>query len=115
MKTLFVSIFLLFSISVFSQVVDENCMYKGVKLYGEVKVVTSFADFDVYISSSDWSDCYEVELVDFYPSCHEWQIVNSFPDFTIRIVSSSVFADFSVYLEDNDFKEEFMKKYVNNQ
>ena len=115
MKTLFISIFLLFSISVFSQVVDSNCMYNGIELYGEVEVVSCCADFDVYISSANWSDCYEVEIVSFATECHEWEIVNSNPDFTIHIVSSSIFADFSIYFESEKDKDEFMQKYVDNQ
>lgn len=116
MKTLFVSLFLLFSPSVYSQVVDNNCTYKGVKLYGEVEVVTSFADFRVYISSSRWSNCYPVELVSSLATeCHEWEIVNSFPDFTIEIVSSEIFADFSIYLESSLYKKDFLNEYVGKQ
>ncbi|MBN2890923.1 MAG: hypothetical protein JXL97_03575 [Bacteroidales bacterium] len=115
MKTLFISIFLLFSISVFSQVVDNNCMYKGVKLYGEVEVVSSFADFQVYVCQNYCSQCYEVEIVDAYPSCNQWQIVNSYANFTIEITKYSSFADFCIYIKDNKYKDAFIRQYVKSK
>jgi hypothetical protein len=42
-----------------------DCAFKGIKLQGKVKFVTSFPD-----------------------ACGKWQVVESFPDFTVQIVTS---------------------------
>jgi hypothetical protein len=73
--------------------IQKNCTCKGVALYGKVKVVTSFADFDVQVVES-FADI-EVQTVKSFPDkCGKWKFVDAFPDFTIRFVSS--FPDFKI-------------------
>lgn len=63
-----------------------NCTYKGVPLYGKVKIVTSYADIKVKVVSA-YADL-SVKRVDAYADeCGEWQIVDSYPDFTIQLVN----------------------------
>ena len=64
-----------------------NCTYKGVPLYGKVKIVTAFPDIKVKVvgALADLS----VKKVDaFADSCGEWKIVDSFPDFKIQLVDA---------------------------
>jgi hypothetical protein len=71
----------------------ENCTCNGKKLYGRVKVVDNFPDFEVKIVKS-FSDL-DVKVVDNFPDeCGKWQFVESFPDFTVKFVNS--FPDFEV-------------------
>lgn len=71
----------------------ESCTLDGVKLYGKVKVVSSFPDFKVKKVSS--FENLKVETVKSFPSkCGKWQFVDSFPDFTIQYVDS--FPDFTI-------------------
>lgn len=70
-----------------SSEVSSNCTFDGIRLYGKVKVVSSFADVKVkYVSS--FPDLNVKFVSSFADSCGEWQIVESFPDFTIQEVSS---------------------------
>lgn len=72
---------------------EATCTYSGIRLYGKVKVVTSFADLKVKIVES-FPDL-EVKTVTSFPDdCGEWQFVESFPDFTIQFVDS--FEDISI-------------------
>lgn len=70
-----------------------NCTYNGVPLYGNVKVVTSFADFDVQVVSS-FADLHVRPDSAFASACGEWKFVENFPDFTVRYVNS--FPDFTI-------------------
>ncbi len=74
-----------------------NCTCKGIPLYGNVKVVESFADFDVKVVEA-FPDI-EVKVVEAFPdACGKWKFVDAFPDFTIRYVDA--FPDFTVrYVE----------------
>jgi hypothetical protein len=72
---------------------EPTCTYGGIRLYGKVKVVTSFADLKVKIVNS-FPDL-EVKTVTSFPDdCGEWQFVESFPDFTIQFVEN--FEDISI-------------------
>ncbi|EAY27349.1 hypothetical protein [Microscilla marina] len=64
-----------------------SCSYKGIKLYGKVKFVTSFPDIKIqYVSS--FPDI-KVQFVDSFPDkCGKWKEVSSFPDFKVEVVSS---------------------------
>lgn len=75
----------------------DGCSYKGKMLCGRVKIVTSFADFDIKIDNS-FPDL-RVKAVNYdSKTCGEWRFVESFPDFTVRIVES--FPDFTIrYVE----------------
>jgi hypothetical protein len=73
--------------------VDGDCTFQGKKLYGDVKVVDSFPDFEVKVVDS-FADLH-VKRVDSFPdSCGRWRYVDSFPDFTIKYVDS--FPDFTI-------------------
>ena len=73
--------------------VDGACTLKGKKLYGDVKVVDSFPDFEVKVVDS-FADLH-VKRVDSFPdACGRWRYVDSFPDFTIKYVDS--FPDFTI-------------------
>jgi hypothetical protein len=71
----------------------ENCTYKETPLYGKVKIVSAFADFDVKIVES-FPDLKVKSVNAFADECGEWQFVDAFPDFTIRIVDA--FPDFTI-------------------
>ena len=64
-----------------------NCEYKGIKLHGKVKFVTSFPDIKIkYVTS--FPDI-KVKFVSSFPDdCGEWQEVESFPDFKVQVVES---------------------------
>ena len=79
------------------EIVKKDCSCNGIRLYGKVKVVESFADFDVQIVEA-FPDI-DVKIVTAFPDeCGKWKFVESFPDFTIRFVTS--FPDFKIrYVE----------------
>jgi len=88
---LFVSILILFSSLIFpqneNQINEDNCSFKGYKLYGKIQFVDSFPDIKVQVVDS-FADL-EVKIVDsFADQCGEWQIVDSFPDVKVQIVNS---------------------------
>lgn len=65
----------------------NRCAYKGIELYGKVKVVESFPDLKVQIVDS-FPDI-DVQVVTSFPDkCGKWQFVESFPDFKIQFVTS---------------------------
>jgi hypothetical protein len=72
----------------FQNPVSSDCTCKGKKLYGKVKVVTVFADFDVEVVES-FPDLDVQKVNVFANKCGKWQFVDVFPDFTIRYVKSS--------------------------
>ena len=76
----------------------EGCSYKGIPLYGKVKVVTSFPDLKVQVVDS-FPDL-KVKVVDSFPnSCGKWKFVDSFPDFKIQFVTS--FPDLKIKFVDS--------------
>lgn len=64
-----------------------SCEWKGIKLHGKVKFVTSFPDIKIqYVNS--FPDI-KVKFVNSFPDdCGEWKEVSSFPDFTVQVVNS---------------------------
>ena len=69
------------------------CEMNGIRLYGKVKFVSGFADIKIKYVSSFGN--IKVKFVESFPNdCGEWQIVESFPDFTVEVVES--FADLKV-------------------
>ncbi len=64
-----------------------NCEWKGIKLHGKVKFVTSFPDIKIqYVNS--FPDI-KVKFVNSFPDdCGEWKEVSNFPDFTVQVVNS---------------------------
>jgi hypothetical protein len=78
--------------------VDGDCAFNGKKLYGDVKVVDSFPDFEVKVVDS-FADLH-VKRVDSFPdACGRWRFVDSFPDFTIKYVDA--FPDFEIKYVDS--------------
>lgn len=65
----------------------RSCEYKGIKLYGKVKFVTSFPDIKIkYVTS--FPDI-KVQFVSSFPDrCGKWKKVSNFPDFKVQVVSS---------------------------
>ena len=78
--------------------VSSNCTYKGVPLYGKVKVVTSFEDFKVKKVTS-FEDLKVKKVTSFPDRCGRWQFVDSFEDFKIKYVDS--FEDFKIKFVDS--------------
>ena len=78
---------------VFASRVSSNCTYKGVPLYGRVKIVDGFEDFRVRRVSA-FEDLRVKEVTSFPNSCGRWQYVETFPDFRVKFVDS--FEDFSI-------------------
>lgn len=64
-----------------------SCYYKGIKLWGKVKFVTSYPDFKIqYVES--YPDI-KVKFVKTYPDkCGLWQITDTYPDFKVQVVNS---------------------------
>jgi len=75
-----------------------ECTCKGISLKGKVKIVSSFPDFKVKIVNSFPN--LKVKTVKAFPKkCGEWQLVESFPDFTVQFVDA--FPDFTIqFVED---------------
>jgi hypothetical protein len=92
---------------------DENCEVKGIKLMGEVQVVESLADLNVYVSEYTGSWSFEVKITDGYPtSCCEWRINDEYmSDFTIKLVKYESSADIVITLKDNEASRAFIEKY----
>ncbi|WP_447920309.1 hypothetical protein [Achromobacter aegrifaciens] len=66
-----------------------NCTYKGVPLYGKVKIVTAFPDIKVkVVAYSGFADLAVWKSFAFAERCGEWRIVDSMPDFTIELVDA---------------------------
>jgi hypothetical protein len=67
--------------------IDDDCKWNGLNLYGKVKFVESFPDIKIQIVES-FPDL-KVKLVESFPDdCGEWQVVESFPDIKVQIVES---------------------------
>ena len=65
----------------------SDCTYKGIKLYGKVKIVSSNADIKVQVVNN-YPD-FKVKTVNNYAdSCGKWQFVENYPDFTIQFVDN---------------------------
>ncbi len=78
--------------------INGDCTYKGIKLYGKVMFVTSFPD--IKIQYVDNFPDIKVKFVSNFPDdCGEWQTVDNFPDFKVQVVTS--FPDIKVKKVDN--------------
>jgi hypothetical protein len=75
-----------------------DCYYKGIKLWGKVKFVTSFPDIKIqYVES--FPDI-KVKFVTSFPDkCGLWQVTESFPDFKVQVVTS--FPDIKIKVVDS--------------
>ena len=81
-----------------SKVSKSDCKYKGFKLYGKVKFVTSFPDLKIKIVDS-FPDLKVKKVSSFPDSCGKWKVVDSFPDFKVQVVDS--FPDIKVKYVDS--------------
>jgi len=64
-----------------------ECSFEGIALHGKVKIVSWFPDIEIKVVNS-FPDI-KVKWVQSFPDdCGEWQVVESFPDFTIQFVES---------------------------
>jgi hypothetical protein len=68
-----------------------DCTFNGITLFGRVQYVTNFAD--ITVRETPFPDL-RVREGAFADTCGEWEIVESFPDFTVEIVTS--FEDFGI-------------------
>lgn len=73
--------------------IGADCSYRGTRLHGRVKFVTSFAAFRVKVVAQ--SPDLRVQIVNQFPNrCGQWQVVSDFPDFTVQQVDA--FGDFTI-------------------
>ncbi len=78
--------------------ITKECTYKGMKLYGKIKIVENFPDIKVQIVEN-FPDL-KVKLVENFPDdCGEWKLVENFPDLKVQIVEN--FPDIKVKFVDN--------------
>lgn len=78
--------------------VGKACTFKDIPLYGKVKFVSSGGDIKIQVTCS-FPDL-KVKMVTSFPDkCGEWQIVDSFPDFTVQFVES--FPDIKIQFVDS--------------
>ncbi len=81
------STFMMSSTGFAASKVNPDGTYKGIKLYGKVKVVEHHADLKVKIVNA-FPDL-KVQVVDSFPDkLGKWKFVESFPDFTVQFVDS---------------------------
>ena len=80
-------LFVFFLIAQANATDHEDCSLNGIRLYGKVQFVKSFADLKVKFVDS-FPDL-KVQFVDnFADHCGQWQKVDTFPDFKVQIVDS---------------------------
>lgn len=70
-----------------AKAVGSDCTFKGKKLYGKIKIVSSWPDVKVKVVSS-FPDLKVKTVTSFADSCGEWQMVESFPDLKVQFVDS---------------------------
>lgn len=95
MKKTYIALLLVLSIFVITTHVHpgsnpinkSDCTFKGIRLYGKAKVVTSFPDIKVQIVSS-FADLKVQKVTAFPDKCGKWEFVDSFPDFKVQFVNS---------------------------
>ena len=78
--------------------VSSGCSYNGINLWGKVQAVTSFPDIKVQVVTS-FPDLKVRQVSSFPDECGEWEMVDSFPDFTIQYVDS--FPDIQIQYVDS--------------
>ncbi len=70
-----------------SAIETEQCTYNNIPLMGKVRVVERFADIKVGVVDS-FPDLNVQQVAHFPDTCGKWQMVDTFPDFTIQYVDS---------------------------
>jgi hypothetical protein len=89
MKIFILVLFSLFTqlSTVNGQLYTDTCSFRGVPLYGKVRIVTSFPTFKVRVVQGNAD--YNILLVTSFPDkCAKWKIVTSHEDFTVMFVKS---------------------------
>lgn len=76
---------------------EPDCTCKGIRLYGKVKLVTSFPDLKIKPVTA-FPDIRVQQVSAFPDRCGKWQFVDAFPDFTVQFVDS--FPDLKVQFVD---------------
>ena len=67
--------------------VGRDCSWNGKRLYGKVKIVSSFPDIKAQVVSA-FPDV-KVQIVEAFPDrCGKWQMVESFPDLKVQFVEA---------------------------
>jgi hypothetical protein len=67
--------------------IKGDCHYKGIKLWGKVKFVTSFPDIKIqYVEV--FPDIRVKFVTSFADECGLWQVVENFPDIKVQVVTS---------------------------
>lgn len=65
--------------------VGKDCLYKGMKLWGKIKLVEHFPDLKVEVVRN-FPDL-KVKQVEHFPDkCGKWKMVEHFPDLKVKIV-----------------------------
>lgn len=84
-------IFIIFYFLIFvlhANPISKDCTYKGIKLYGEFRIVDYFPDLRVQVVT--YSPDLRVQKVNFTPTrCGEWRIVNYLSAKSIQFVDYS--------------------------
>ncbi len=78
--------------------IGSDCTFRGIKLYGKVKVVTSFPDIKVQIVKN-FPDLKVQKVSNFANKCGKWQFVENFPDFKVQFVEN--FPDLKIKYVEN--------------
>ena len=89
MKRFFLLFFLLFSTFAFAEQKSVDVS----KIYGKIKFVDHFADYKVKVVTN-FADLHVQKVKSFSDKEGKWEIVESFPDYTIQLVDS--FPDFTI-------------------
>ncbi len=72
--------------------IAPDCTYNGIPLYGDVKIVEHFGDFEV--RKVDFFADLDVKYSTFAHSCGEWKLVDIGEDFSVEFVD--IGEDFSI-------------------
>ena len=93
MKQIIILLLLIYGTTNFANPVQKDCMYKGKKLFGKVRIVQYGEDFTV--RAVTYSEDFKIQHVSYSQTeCGKWQFVEYGEDFKIRFVEYS--EDFKV-------------------
>ena len=91
MKKLFAGIVALMIVlatgSVFASPISSDGYFKGIRLWGKVRVVSAFPDLKVQVVDA-FPDLKVQRVTSFPDALGKWQFVNSGEDFTIQFVDA---------------------------
>ena len=95
--SLFILIFTLLAFIPPSEPISDECKCKKIPLFGKVKFVESYPTFSIKFVDN-YADI-KVKYVENPIHCGEWQEVENYPDFTVKIVEN--YPDFTVKIVEN--------------